>query len=279
MVEMKFEEKQIRVDGNVVSYIDEGVTEAVTILFIHGFPFNKGTWENQIGVLKERYRVIAYDVRGHGESMADTAQMNINQLSDDLFSFMDAIAVESAIICGLSMGGYIALSAILNQPARIEALILCDTQCGADTDQAKQKRMDVIDSVQKNGLTQYAHDSVQKLFCEASLVNKPNEVSSIEQTILRTSVETVVNTLKALADRKETCSRLHQINIPVMILVGQSDQITPPEVSQKMQDLIKGSTLQVIEKAGHLSNLENPASFNGHLQGFLTSIQQVSKRL
>ena len=276
---MKLKEKDILVNGINFSYIEEGETEDAVIIFIHGFPFNKGTWENQIGLLKERYRVIAYDVRGHGESIASTAQMNINQLSDDLFSFMDAIAVESAIICGLSMGGYIALNAALSQPARIEALILCDTQCGADSDQAKKKRMDVIDSIQKDGLSQYAHDSLQKLFCETSLIDKPNEVSSIEQTILHTSVETIVNTLKALAARKETCSRLNQINIPVMILVGESDQITPPEVSQKMQDLITGSTLQVIEKAGHLSNLENPASFNGHLQGFLTSIQQITTRL
>ncbi len=276
---MKLTEKDILVDGINISYIEEGEAEDAVIIFIHGFPFNKWTWENQIGVLKERYRVIAYDVRGHGESIATTAQMNLNQLTDDLFSFMDAIAVESAIICGLSMGGYIALSAVISQPARIEALILCDTQCGADSHQAKQKRMDVIDSVQKNGLTQYAHDSVQKLFCEASLTEKSSEVSSIEQTILHTSVETIVNTLKALAARKETCSSLHQINIPVMIIVGESDQITPPEVSQKMQDLITGSSLQVVENAGHLSNLENPASFNGHLQDFLTSIQQISTRL
>lgn len=276
---MKLKEKDILVDGINISYIEEGEAEAAVIIFIHGFPFNKWKWENQIGLLKERYRVIAYDVRGHGESIANTAQMNMNQLSDDLFSFMDAIGVESAIICGLSMGGYIALSSVLSQPARIEALILCDTQCGADSDQARTKRMDVIESIQKNGLSQYAHDSVQKLFCEASLMDKLNEVSSIEQTILHTSVETIVNTLKALAARKETCSRLNQINIPVMILVGESDQITPLEAAQKMQDLITGSSLQVIEKAGHLSNLENPASFNGYLQGFLTSIQQISTRL
>jgi pimeloyl-ACP methyl ester carboxylesterase len=205
--------------------------------------------------------------------------MNINQLSDDLFSFMDAIGVESAIICGLSMGGYIALNAVLSHPARIEALILCDTQCAADTAEGKKKRMDVIASIQEKGLMQYAHDSVQKLFCKTSLTEKEKEVLSIEQTILKTSIETIVNTLKALASRKETCLELHQINIPVMIMVGEDDQITPPEVANKMHTLITGSTLHVIEKAGHLSNLENPASFNGNVQSFLTSIEQITKRL
>jgi 3-oxoadipate enol-lactonase len=276
---MKFEEKAILAAGIHVSYIDEAVANNVAIIFIHGFPFNKWTWEKQIESLKDNYRVIAYDVRGHGESVANTAEMTINQLSDDLFLFMDALQIKSAIVCGLSMGGYIALNAVIKQPARIDALILCDTQCGADSEQARMKRMDVIESIQKNGLKQYAHDSVQKLFCEVSLVEKPTEVSFIEQTILHTPAETIVNTLKALADRKETCSRLYQISIPVLILVGEGDQVTPPELAQKLQQLITGSTLQIIEKAGHLTNLENPTSFNQHAERFLTAIEQITKRL
>ena len=276
---MKFKEKQIRIEGNTVSYIEEGVANAGTLIFIHGFPFNKWTWKNQIDALKEDYRVIAYDVRGHGNSDSGSAEFSITQFADDLFLFMDELRIEAAIICGLSMGGYIALNAVLKQPSRIEALVLCDTQCGADSDQARKKRMDVIDSVQKNGLKQYAHDAVQKLFCEASLIERPDDVSFVEQIILNTPEESIVNTLKALATRRETCSRLHEINIPVTILVGESDQITPPEVAQKMQDLITGSSIQVIEKAGHLTNLENPTSFNSHVQKFLTAIEQISKPL
>ena len=251
---MKFEEKEIRVGDDLVSYVDEGADGSNTIVCIHGFPFNKWMWENQIDLLKENYRVIAYDVRGHGKSEAGTTQMSITQFTDDLFLFMDALRIETTIICGLSMGGYIALNGVLSQPARIEALILCDTQCGADSDLTRKKRMDTIASVQKNGLRQYADDSVKKLFCENSLSHKPNEVLSIKQTILHTPVETITTTLRALADRKETCSRLHEINIPTMILVGESDQITSPVQALKMRELIMGSTLQIIEKAGHLSN-------------------------
>lgn len=276
---MKCMEKEIQVEGDVVSYIEEGKPGLVTIIFIHGFPFNKWTWENQLDVLKENYRVIAYDVRGHGASMAATSQASITQFADDLFLFMDALSIEKAIICGLSMGGYIALNAVLSQPARIEALILCDTQCVADTAEGKKKRMDVIASVQEKGLAQYAHDSVQKLFCKTSLTHKLEEVLLIEQIILKTPIETIVNTLKALANRKETCPKLNLINIPVTIIVGESDQITPPEVAQSMHKLITGSTLQVIENAGHLSNLENPTSFNAHVQKFLTAIEQITKRL
>ena len=135
---MKFEEKQIRVEYNNVSYIDEGPTDGVTIICIHGFPFNKGMWENQIDAWKEDYRVIAYDVRGHGKSTADTSQTSITRFANDLFLFMEALSIDKAILCGLSMGGYIALNAVLRQPAKIEALILCDTQCAADTAEGKK---------------------------------------------------------------------------------------------------------------------------------------------
>src|SRR6478735_4801063 len=216
ITDLKFEEKDILIDGINVSYIDEGELENTVVIFIHGFPFNKWTWESQINALKEKYRVIAYDVRGHGKSIADTSEVSISQLADDLFLFMDALAIESAIICGLSMGGYIALNAVLAQPARIMALILCDTQCGADSDPVKKRRMDTIAVIQKKGLALYATDSIQKLFSGNSLVQMKAEVSLIKRMILQTPIPTIVNTLKALADRKETCSELSRINIPVM---------------------------------------------------------------
>ena len=276
---MEFNEKHILIEGNNVSYVDEGQPGGIPIIFIHGFPFNKETWSNQLEVLKESYRVIAYDVRGYGNSETGNVLLSVPQFAGDLFSFMDALEIETVIVCGLSMGGYIALNAIHHQPERISALILCDTQCMADSEEAKKKRMDTIVTIQKNGLSTYAHDSVMKLFSETSLNDKPEEVSSIEQTILQTRSETIINTLRALAERKETCSSLHNISIPVLILVGEDDQITPPPAAQKMNSLITGSRLQVIKNAGHLSNLENPDSFNSHLQIFLTTIEQVSTHL
>ncbi len=275
---MKFEEKLILIGGNPISYIDEGQASGMPIIFIHGFPFNKWTWQNQLEVLKDKYRVVAYDVQGHGKSGMGSGPFTITQFADDLFLFMDAIKIEAAIVCGLSMGGYIALNAIRRQPTRIEALILCDTQCAADTEEGKKKRMDTIASVREKGLTQYAHDSVQKLFSKHSLSDKADAVLSIKKTILQTPVESIVNTLKALADREETCSSLQQINIPVLILVGESDTITPPEAAKKMNALITGSTFKEIELAGHVSNLENPESFNSHIKNFLSAIGPASKR-
>jgi len=269
---MKFQEKKIHVAGNSISYMDEGDQGKMPIIFIHGFPFNKSMWENQLSVFKESHRVIAYDVRGHGNADSGTGEFSIDKFAKDLFHFMDALHLEKACICGLSMGGYIALTAVTQQPERIAALILCDTQCSADSEEGKKKRIEAIASIRENGLTEYASNSLKKLFSENSLTRKKEAVQFIEQTILNTDVETICNTLLALAGRKETCTSLHAIDIPVLILVGIEDQLTTPEAAKKMHALIPGSTLAVIDQAGHLTNLENPESFNLHLKKLLNSV-------
>jgi pimeloyl-ACP methyl ester carboxylesterase len=254
-----------------VSYVDEGKLRATPIIFIHGFPFDKSTWEEQMEALQPDYRVIAYDVRGHGDSNPGMEEFSIQLFTDDLFLFMDALNIEKAILCGLSMGGYIALQAIKQEPLRISGLILADTQCFADTEEAKEKRFKTVDHIRENGLKQYASDSVKKLFSETSLRDKTEIVSAIERTILKTPVDTICNTLIALAGRMETCSALPLITVPVLIFVGAEDKVTTPEAAQKIQELIPGSALRVLEKAGHLSNLEAGDSFNLHLQNFLKS--------
>ncbi len=266
---MKFKEKQLQVGDHHLSYIDEGAHEGTPLIFIHGFPFNKWTWENQVEAFKNNHRVIAFDVRGHGLSKSETEGLSIESLTKDLFLFMDALQVKKATLCGLSMGGYIALHAIKEQPERIAALILCDTQCTADNAEGKKKRMETVAKIRKNGLTDYARESLPKLLSEYTLTNKKDVVAFIENTIINTPVETICNTLIALADRKETCSILPSITIPVLIMVGEADQLTPPKAAQYIHDHIPGSVLQLIDHAGHLSNLENPESFNARLKWFL----------
>lgn len=269
---MTFIAKNIQANGINVSYLEEGSPNGNPLIFIHGFPFNKKMWKKQLSALKETHRCIAYDVRGHGESERGVAQFSIPQFADDLFFFMDALKIEKALIVGLSMGGYIALHAIEKQPGRIAGLVLCDTQCAADSDEAREKRKKTIAFIQKNGLAVYAEESLKNLFAPASFTTKKDEVTFIKNTILKTPAENICFTLQALADRKETCSSLPQIKVPVYILVGKEDKITSPEVARKMQALINDSSLHIIEGAGHLSNLENPEEFNKQLKTFLTGI-------
>jgi len=255
-----------------VSFTDQGPDNAPTIIFIHGFPLNKTMWDNQVELLKNDFRVITYDIRGHGESDAGNEAFSIDLFVSDLIGFMDGLEIKKSSICGLSMGGYIALKAIENYPDRFETLVLCDTTCTADSTEVKEKRMKTVESIIKNGVNKYAEESIPNLFSAESVKLNVGEIASVKEMILDTSELVLCSTLLALASRKETCTKLAEINIPVLILVGDQDTLTPPATAKFMHENIKNSTLEVIENAAHLSNLENPELFNQHLKEFFDSV-------
>jgi 3-oxoadipate enol-lactonase len=259
------------INNVLVSYTDEGRKGLPVIIFIHGFPFNKYMWNKQMEVLKENYRVIAYDVRGHGNSDAGNEDFSIELFVKDLLNLMDALNIDKTILCGLSMGGYIALNAIENYPNRFEALILSDTNCTADTPEVKEKRLKAIESIKKFGVENYADESIKNLFAPESFATKEVEIASIREMIVNTSKQSLYKTLRAFYERKETCSKLQDINVPVLIMVGKEDKITPPAAAQLMLEKIKGSLLSIIDHAGHLSNIENPVEFNEQLKKFVAS--------
>ena len=260
------------INNLVVSYSDEGEHGSPVIIFIHGFPFNKSMWNLQVASLKDSYRLITYDIRGHGNSDAGNEVFSIDLFVNDLINLMDALKIEHAIVCGLSMGGYIALNAAEKYNERFDALILSDTQCIADTPEVKEKRTKTIESIKKNGVEKYAGESVKNLFAAESFISRTKEVTDVKDMIEKTSVESLCNTLLALSVRKETCHILPEIKVPVLIMVGNEDIITPPAAARFMHEKIKGSLLKIIDHAGHLSNLENPEEFNLQLRQFLASV-------
>jgi len=266
----------LNINNHKVSYIDEGKYGAPVIIFIHGFPFNKSMWSSQIESLTNFCRVIAYDIRGFGNSDSGREKFTIELFAKDLISVMDALKIDTAILCGLSMGGYIALNAIENYPDRFSALILSDTSCKADTPEAKEKRIKDIESIRINGVEKYGEESIKKLFAPESFTKKIIEIASVREMILKTSEKSLCNTLMALSMRKQTCISLCIIKVPVLIMVGIEDIITPPSEAQFMHENIKDSTLKIIENAGHLSNLENSEEFNYQLRRFVESVHQES---
>jgi pimeloyl-ACP methyl ester carboxylesterase len=239
------------------------------IIFMHGFPFNYTSWQPQVDHFKENYRVIAYDIRGFGSSSISTEKQSIQLMADDLIAIMDELAIDKAVVCGLSMGGYIALYAISRYADRFSGLILCDTQCEADTEEARNKRFKTIEQISKNGLKSFAVPFMEAVFGPKTYDNNAELVQSIKEIVLSANIETVKATLKALAERGETCSILAGINVPTLLIFGSEDKITPPERGSDMQAQIPNAILEVIEGAGHLSNLENPREFNDILERYM----------
>ncbi|NQV73189.1 alpha/beta fold hydrolase [bacterium] len=254
-----------------ISYNDVGEGE-VPVIFLHGYPFNKSTWNQQVEYLKASNRVIAMDMRGFGNTSGENTTLSIDLFADDVIGLMDHLSVETAIICGLSMGGYIALNAQKRYPSRFEAMILCDTQCGADSAEGKQKRYDTIDTIESGGAKEFKEGFVQKVFCEHSLTHKKDLVEALATVVSSTSQQALTAGLVALAERTESCSTLADIAIPTLILCGREDALTPVALSIFMYEQIEGSMLHVIENAGHVSNLEQPDEFNLLLKEFVAGI-------
>ena len=265
----------ITINNLTVSYSDHGPDDAPVIIFIHGFPLNKSMWNIQVEALKENYRVIAYDIRGHGNSDPGIDEFSIELFVIDLLRLMEKLKIEKSILCGLSLGGYIALNAVLKHPDRFDGLILNDTQCIADTPEIKENRCNAIISIKEKGVEQYADEIIKKLFAQETFTKNKNVVDAVKEMIISTQKQSLCNTLHALAERKETCDQLPEINIPVLIMVGEEDKITPIAAAQQMHEKILNSKLEIIQQAGHISNLENPTAFYTHLVNFL---ELVGKR-
>lgn len=258
----------VKVNGFNLSYDDLG-EGPVPIVFLHGFPFNKSMWQLQLDFLKTTNRVIACDIRGFGKSKDEESHLEMDLFANDLILFIDSLGLEKVILCGLSMGGFIALNAMKRFPSRFEALILCDTQCIADSYDVKVKRYETIEEIKEYGVSNFNEGFIKKVFHEDSLTNKPELVEQLRRVVFSNSQHVIIQGLTALAERSETCSFLDEISIPTLIICGREDAVTPLDESKFMNKNIKGSVLHVINNAGHVSNLEEPAKFNKLLRNFL----------
>ena len=267
---------RITINRLTVSYNDHGPENAPVIIFIHGFPFNKSMWDDQVDFLKDNYRVVAYDIRGHGNSDAGIDDFFIELFVNDLLRFMAKLGIEKSILCGLSLGGYIALNAVLKHPDRFDGLILNDTQCIEDTPEIKEDRCTAIIRIMKNGVELYADEIIKNLFASETFTKKTKIIDGVREMIISTPKQSLCNTLHALAVRKDTCDQLQEINIPVLIMVGQEDIITPIAAAQQMHEKIRGSGLKIIPHAGHIINLENSIAFNKKLVKFLALVDKRS---
>ena len=265
----------VNVNGFNLTYDDVG-EGSIPIVFLHGFPFDKTMWQAQINYFQTTHRVIACDIRGFGKSIDEESHLSMDLFTDDLILLIDMLDLDKVIICGLSMGGYIALNAMKRFPSRFEALILCDTQCTADTNDVKTKRYKTIKDINEYGTTHFNEGFIKNVFHEDTIINKPEVVAQLRSVVFSNSQHIVSQGLTALAERSETCSILDEITIPTLIICGREDVVTPVDEAKYLNTHIKGSVLHIISNAGHVSNLEKPIKFNKLLRDFLNDFCDIS---
>lgn len=267
----KIKSTKIRIGDISISYrIKKGTNDKKpTLLFLHGFPFNKNMWHNQLELVSDEYTAIAVDFRGHGNSTTGHGFFSIDVFAKDLLVFIRKLKLTHVCVCGISMGGYVALRAYEIQSDAFKGLILCDTHCFADSKEAKQKRFDTIQAVLKHGKRPFSIGFIQKLFTKEGEETQHEAVKMIKSSIRRNSVSTICSTLLALASRTDTSDVLPKITIPALLIRGKEDKITPKEDMDYMHEKIQDSQFVEIEQSGHLPHLEQPEEFSQIIHEYL----------
>ncbi len=257
----------IRVGDIQVAYTDAGLGQPVVLL--HGYPFNRSLWNEQVGALSNSYRVITPDLRGLGESDATQGPATMNRMAQDMALLLDQLEVSRAVVGGLSMGGYVALAFYKQFPSRVRSLILADTRAQADTEEGKQTRFQQAEKALAEGMAGIADSMLPKLLTPETVSKRPDLVKRVRDMMLKTKPEGAAGALLGMAERDDQTPVLSQISCPTLILVGREDPITPVADSEKMNREIAGSRLVVLENAAHVSNLERTDQFNEELLRFL----------
>ncbi|HEU4710771.1 MAG TPA: alpha/beta fold hydrolase [Pyrinomonadaceae bacterium] len=259
-----------RIDDIQLAYTDTG--SGTPVVLIHGYPFNRSLWNEQVEALSGQYRVVAPDLRGFGESDSSPGPVTMNRMAQDVAQLMDQLDIPQAVIGGLSMGGYVALAFCKQFPDRVRALLLADTRAQADTEEAKKTRAEQAEKAMSEGMAGIADAMLPKLLTPDTVSKRPEVVKRIRDMMLKTKPEGAAGALLGMAQRDDQTEFISSIKVPTLIVAGREDAITPPADSEAMHSKIAGSRLIVIENAGHVSNLEQTEQFNDALLAFLSSI-------
>jgi len=256
-----------RIVGGEIEYVTTGQGPAV--LFLHAFPLGLVMWEAQAAALAPTHQVIRFDARGFGGSPPADGLLTMERIADDAAALLDHLGVSQAVVCGCSMGGYAAFAIVRRHADRLRGLVLQDTRAGADSAEARRSRAALAETVRRQGSAAAAEAFLPRLLGETTHRERPQLVARVREVILATSPRGIADALAGLAARADSTATLREIRVPTLVVVGVEDQLTPVTEAEALHRGIAGSRLAVIEKAGHLANLENPAEFNRELAGFL----------
>lgn len=257
--------------GIRLAYDDEG--SGLPLVFLHAFPLNRSMWKPQISALSARFRTIAMDFRGHGESDAPLWSFSLDDYADDVTALLDHLHIPEAVLVGLSMGGYVSLAFSRKYGHRLRGLVLADTRAQADSPEGRMARFHLAQTALTQGTEAVAKTMLPKLLGATSLKNNPVLVESIRRTIHSTPVSGILVDLMAMAARPDSVGQLPAISCPTLVVIGAEDQTTPLVDAQLMAREIPHARLAVIPAAGHLSNCEQPEQFSELLREFVEGLR------
>lgn len=246
----------------------KGDKEHQPIIFIHGFPFDHTLWDDIISKLENRYYCISYDVRGLGSSEVQSGQYTMESFVDDLEYIIAKLELKDVILCGFSMGGYIALRARerLND---FKALILANTTSVSDNDESKLKRAAAIKKINSAGVESFLNQFLEIAFSKRYVTQHAKDMKDLKNRILEFSPIGINGCLLAMLSRTDTTMSLKNIEIPTLLITAKDDAIIAPKAMKSMAKDIINCKYVELKNSGHVSMLENPRDFLIAIEEFL----------
>lgn len=251
---------------NGIDYTVEG--EGPVLVLAHSLASNRSMWEPQLDLLKRRFKLVRFDVRGHGKSRAVEPPYTMAHLAADASGVLDAVGAERAIWVGLSLGGMIGLTLALSEPKRLERLVVADATAGYPAP-AHQMWRDRIAAVEAGGMEAVADGTLGRWFTQGFREGEPATIERVRKMILGTDPKGFVGAAGAIIGYN-VADRLGEIACPTLVMVGAEDQATPPAMSEALARGIPGAELEIIPGAAHISSIGQAGAFNARLAKFLS---------
>ncbi len=256
------------------SYFYEDRGDGVPLLLFHGFPFTSQSFWPQLDSPPQGVRLLVPDHRGFGQSAPAPGVSTMEAMAEDGLALLDALGIQSALVGGVSMGGYVAIALTRLDPGRVKGLVLIDTQSTADDEAGRARREASALDVEKNGGEGLVRAMLPKVM--AAGVSAQTR-ARVEKVMLAQSAQAVASASRGMASRIDGKDILSRFSGPCSIIVGAEDEVTPVEKAKVMHSLVGGSTLEVIEGAGHLSNLERPKEFLALIEHFVGAVTTAGR--
>lgn len=246
--------KKMGPENQNIAYKDQGTGEP--ILLLHGFCGSSAYFEEILPELTSNYRCIVPDLRGHGESDAPNSSYSIDEMADDLIGLLNVLEIAKVTILGHSLGGYITLSIAERYPERVNAFGLIHSTAYPDSEEAKEKRLKAVSTIQSQGIQYFVDSLVPGLFAEENRESMSSVIDKIQEIGYRTSPLGAANTAMAMRERADRRHVLEESQVPVLLVAGESDAVVPPDRTFTADgDKV---TQALIPDAGHMSMVEAP---------------------
>ena len=258
--------------GVAMWYRELGEGDADPLLLLHAFPLNGKMFEPQMEAFSGGRRVISPDLPGFGRSPRTPAQPDVGYYANCVRALLDRIGLERVVLGGVSMGGYIAFECMRSFPERVSGLVLANTRPDPDTEEARETRKEMALRVTEEGIGVLVDLQMERLLSPHTRADNEGLVEKVRSIILENTPDGAVAALGAMRERPDSTATLGKIGVPTLVVGGEDDSISSPEVMGEMAAKVPDAHHVTLPRAGHLSNLEDPDGFNQALGEFLESV-------